>query len=553
METKNLNNLVKPALKFAGTIGTLGGFIADVLSPLGPILLYLVYISFLIFILSLPLIIFSKTKKELFKSITLTSLMFSVIFGVFGQFNKETDNGFLGDNIQFISELQSSLSLIDEKLDAINDKIDTVDNKLDDGFNNLEKGVNELNDISTKNNETLTKISYQQEEVLTSIEGLNNIGSDLREMLGLKTITFPSKLMLKIDNQLKSEEYNKLYNYFSRRAQDYDYYINTTQEEHQINNKLAIEKIPNTDIGYYVRTFDAIENGDYDSAVKLADSALAINPKSYLSFRARAMIDSNNSKLDDLNKAFELKPNSWLINTNRGLEFLNQENYNNAVIDFKKAFELTNYNNYQCANFIASSLWDSKRWKELGEFLESIDSNEYINYLKEAYGEQSYVNTFSRFFLVNNNNVADISFIKSDIVSEVDNIYIGYFQYNNNGYISYSTSSVDGKYNSINKRDVFGVNFYSPEQPIIDLNRIKLHDVTFYLMREGYEENISKIRNSQNKEIFTVIFKVMDDTSFSGEILYINKGIDDRGNFKEFPVYKNLNITSNGKITNWNE
>ena len=479
--------------------------------------------------------------------------MFSVIFGVFGQFNKETDNGFLGDNIQFISELQSSLSLIDEKLDAINDKIDTVDNKLDDGFNNLEKGVNELNDISTKNNETLTKISYQQEEVLTSIEGLNNIGSDLREMLGLKTITFPSKLMLKIDNQLKSEEYNKLYNYFSRRAQDYDYYINTTQEEHQINNKLAIEKIPNTDIGYYVRTFDAIENGDYDSAVKLADSALAINPKSYLSFRARAMIDSNNSKLDDLNKAFELKPNSWLINTNRGLEFLNQENYNNAVIDFKKAFELTNYNNYQCANFIASSLWDSKRWKELGEFLESIDSNEYINYLKEAYGEQSYVNTFSRFFLVNNNNVADISFIKSDIVSEVDNIYIGYFQYNNNGYISYSTSSVDGKYNSINKRDVFGVNFYSPEQPIIDLNRIKLNDVTFYLMREGYEENISKIRNSQNKEIFTVIFKVMDDTSFSGEILYINKGIDDRGNFKEFPVYKNLNITSNGKITNWNE
>tara|TARA_B110000503_G_scaffold134501_1_gene213593 strand:+ start:519 stop:2180 length:1662 start_codon:yes stop_codon:yes gene_type:complete len=553
METKNLNNLVKPALKFAGTIGTLGGFIADVLSPLGPILLYLVYISFLIFILSLPLIIFSKTKKELFKSITLTSLMFSVIFGVFGQFNKETDNGFLGDNIQFISELQSSLSLIDEKLDAINDKIDTVDNKLDDGFNNLENGVNELNDISTKNNETLTKISYQQEEVLTSIEGLNNIGSDLREMLGLKTITFPSKLMLKIDNQLKSEEYNKLYNYFSRRAQDYDYYINTTQEEHQINNKLAIEKIPNTDIGYYVRTFDAIENGDYDSAVKLADSALAINPKSYLSFRARAMIDSNNSKLDDLNKAFELKPNSWLINTNRGLEFLNQENYNNAVIDFKKAFELTNYNNYQCANFIASSLWDSKRWKELGEFLESIDSNEYINYLKEAYGEQSYVNTFSRFFLVNNNNVADISFIKSDIVSEVDNIYIGYFQYNNNGYISYSTSSVDGKYNSINKRDVFGVNFYSPEQPIIDLNRIKLNDVTFYLMREGYEENISKIRNSQNKEIFTVIFKVMDDTSFSGEILYINKGIDDRGNFKEFPVYKNLNITSNGKITNWNE
>lgn len=100
---------------------------------------------------------------------------------------------------------------------------------------------------------------------------------------------------------------------------------------------------------------------------------------------------------------------------------------------------------------------------------------------------------------------------------------------------------------------MFGVNFYSPEQPIIDLNRIKLHDVTFYLMREGYEENISKIRNSQNKEIFTVIFKVMDDTSFSGEILYINKGIDDRGNFKEFPVYKNLNITSNGKITNWNE
>ena len=51
METKNFKQLLKPAAKFAGVLGTVGGFVGDVLSPLGPILTYLLYFSAPYFIL----------------------------------------------------------------------------------------------------------------------------------------------------------------------------------------------------------------------------------------------------------------------------------------------------------------------------------------------------------------------------------------------------------------------------------------------------------------------------------------------------------------------
>ena len=41
MEKKNLKEIFQPALKFAGVLGTVGGFVGDVLSPLGPVLNYL--------------------------------------------------------------------------------------------------------------------------------------------------------------------------------------------------------------------------------------------------------------------------------------------------------------------------------------------------------------------------------------------------------------------------------------------------------------------------------------------------------------------------------
>jgi magnesium-transporting ATPase (P-type) len=82
METKNFKQLLQPAAKFAGVLGTVGGFVGDVLSPLGPILTYLLYLSIFVLIISVVLLILlPKSKKELFKSASLTSYFLLLIFG----------------------------------------------------------------------------------------------------------------------------------------------------------------------------------------------------------------------------------------------------------------------------------------------------------------------------------------------------------------------------------------------------------------------------------------------------------------------------------------
>ena len=153
METKNFKQLLQPAAKFAGVLGTVGGFVGDVLSPLGPILTYLLYLSIFVLIISVVLLILlSKSKKELFKSASLTSLFFAVIFGVFGQLNEDTDNGFMGDNLEFVSNFQNSLSIIDKKLDNISDQIEVVDEKITNMDEKLDTGLDNLSELIKTSN-----------------------------------------------------------------------------------------------------------------------------------------------------------------------------------------------------------------------------------------------------------------------------------------------------------------------------------------------------------------------------------------------------------------
>ena len=150
-----LSKLIKPALNFAGIVGTVGGFVADVLSPIGPIITYLIYISIGMLIISTAILfLLPSSKRNSLKSISVTSLFFAIIFILFGQVNEDTENGFLGDNIEFIAEFQSTLNIIDEKLDKISDqvavvdeKIDIIDNKLDEGFNDLAQLIKTSNPI----------------------------------------------------------------------------------------------------------------------------------------------------------------------------------------------------------------------------------------------------------------------------------------------------------------------------------------------------------------------------------------------------------------------
>tara|TARA_Y100000766_G_C18897874_1_gene601899 strand:- start:579 stop:2228 length:1650 start_codon:yes stop_codon:yes gene_type:complete len=548
MKTNKLNLDFQPALKFAGIIGTVGGFVADVLSPLGPILNYLFYLSLIILIISIVLLLFfSKSKKELFIRISLSSFFFSIIFGLFFSLNKDSENGFLGDNVEFIASFQSSLNIIDAKLDEINDKIQIVDEKIEEGFDDIKE-------ITSQTNETLNTISYQQEEVLTSIESLNNIGTDLRDMLGLKTIQIPGSLKSIIENQLKSEEYKNLFTHYTRRYNDSEYFFKKHPDENYQNT--AINKIPNTDIGYYRRSIGKYVQSDYDSALKLADSALAVNPKSYLSLLSRALVKeaiNDETALEDINKAFALNPNSFYLNSYRGSYFLRKNDFNKAIIDFEKGYELSNFNNKEIESYLMASYWDEKLWSELSNHMARIkNKNELIEYLKDIYGNETFIETWSIMFLLNTNNSADVSYIKSDIVSEIGNVYFGYFLIDNSYTPFYSLTDKNGKYNNIDKQRIFGSRFTTILKPIIDLNRLETETISLYLARNGNEDIIQELRSSQNKEIYTVVFTVAGSSGggIAGEVFYLEKGIENFDDIEK-AYGKKLNISDKGLISNW--
>lgn len=153
--TRTFKELLQPAAKFAGVLGTVGGFIGDVLSPLGPILSYLLYAAIGVLISSsIVSIIVSKAKREIFKSVALTSLLFSIVFGAFSVFNHDTENGFLSENIDLVSSLQNSLIGLENKMDSMDTKIDNVNDNVVEGFESISDQIYNLTEL-VKNSDPL--------------------------------------------------------------------------------------------------------------------------------------------------------------------------------------------------------------------------------------------------------------------------------------------------------------------------------------------------------------------------------------------------------------
>lgn len=552
MEFSNINKSFQPAIKFAGIIGTIGGFIGDVLSPLGPIISYLFYFSLATLLISLTILfIFRQTKKEVFKLISLTSFFFSLIFGAFSLINKDSENGFLGDNIEFVSGFQSSLNIISYELDSINNQIQTVDKKLDEGFNIIEEGVDDIKNTTHQTYEMLNTMSSQQDDILTSIEDLNNIGSELREKLGLKTILISKNLKSQIESQLQTNDYKTLFTHYNQYYNNYEYFRKSLPDD--TIKDIAINRVPFSDLGYYKRSVEKLHQNDYEAALKLSDTALAINPKLYQAFIVRSEIKEkiqDNTALEDLNKAFNLNPSSFFINTVRGLFFMRNEEYDKAIKDFKRGYELTKYRDPELQSFLMACYWDQQSWSDLSKLLNGIkNQNLLINHLKETFGQEGFTETWASMFLFNTTTTVDISYIKSDGISEIGNIYFGHFLLERDSYLSYAYTNENGKYISLNKSQYFGSEFLAPKKPIIDFNPFTVDRVTLYVKRDGADETIQELRNSQNKEIFTIIFQIAGQGA-EGEILYIKKGIENLNNIEK-SIGKTLEISKKGQITNW--
>jgi len=139
---------MKEQIKKSGTllasIGTLGGFIADVLTPLGP---FTKWIFIIFIILTIALFIFYLKNRSFGKKYLPISLIFSTIFGFLFLINGDSKSGVLGDNIDGISSMQKSLFNLQESVDRIENKIDVVSDKLDLGFDKIEELIKLNNPI----------------------------------------------------------------------------------------------------------------------------------------------------------------------------------------------------------------------------------------------------------------------------------------------------------------------------------------------------------------------------------------------------------------------
>jgi hypothetical protein len=144
MFTKKMKDQIKKSGTLLASIGTLGGFIADVLTPLGP---FTKWIFIIFIILTIALFIFYLKNRSFGKKYLPISLIFSTIFGFLFLINGDSKSGVLGDNIDGISSMQKSLFNLQESVDRIENKIDVVSDKLDLGFDKIEELIKLNNPI----------------------------------------------------------------------------------------------------------------------------------------------------------------------------------------------------------------------------------------------------------------------------------------------------------------------------------------------------------------------------------------------------------------------
>jgi len=151
MDNNNLKISFKNRVqKLTPLFSLITGLVCDFLSPLGPILKTISIIGFTIsFII---LLIYIITKIPQIKGTIIPSFIFSFITGVFFFVNSFSENGILSDNIPGISNLQNSLSIIQEDINRIENKVDKIDDKVEDLSNTVIKGFDKIESLIEKSN-----------------------------------------------------------------------------------------------------------------------------------------------------------------------------------------------------------------------------------------------------------------------------------------------------------------------------------------------------------------------------------------------------------------
>ena len=149
------------AIQVASIAGTLGGFVADVLTPLFPFSDYLFWFCFAIVVGSF-IIWFVKYKKRaserdrdlLYNNLPFKTMSFSLFslpllfMFYYLNLNAKGNTGFIGGNFEAVAQIQNSLFNINSSIQEVGDKVDEANKSLDE-IKEVIKGDKEIKNLSS--------------------------------------------------------------------------------------------------------------------------------------------------------------------------------------------------------------------------------------------------------------------------------------------------------------------------------------------------------------------------------------------------------------------
>ena len=352
---------------------------------------------------------------------------------------------------------------------------------------------------------TTDEINKKQDIVLSEINKMQSVNDELLKSLNPKKITLSNELKIKINAQLSDKDYKKYsdliiepFSSFEKmellKTGDDNYYENLKQ----IRVDVAL-KYPNTDIGYFSRSYLEELRGNTTEAVALNDSATAVNPVFWLAYWKNGKILND---VEYYNKAVKANPQQSLIARElRGLYYQNQGGpniafrVNQAKIDFQECFRLTGQVFYK---FMECGLYyDNKIWSELCPIVNS------------AYGEQ--IKNLSQF--KENPKLYQPFFAicdKDTSICQFENIQINKPDYDGKKVILHLTYRGINEYNSYKRKDqyYFSIKAGIKQSKITDYDFVSAIPVELYLNRHVFEKEIGRIKDLKEGDLITAIVDV---------------------------------------------
>lgn len=419
--------------------------------------------------------------------------------------------------------------------------------ELSPNFNYTEDVQKQLEEIkkSLQNlQKTADNIDKKQDVVLVEINKMQNISEELLKSLNPKLINLSHELRVKINVQLTDKDYKKYsdliiepYTSFEKMKSiknPDEVYLKKLRDLRQ----LVASKYPNTDIGYFCRSYFEDLKGNVTLAVSLNDSATAVNPVFWLSYFRNGLI------LDDVeyyNKAVMANPDqSLLAREMRGLYYMTHDGQNvlhnvrRASTDFKECFRLTGQVYYK---FLECGLYyDNKFWSELCPIINSPYGDEMKKL--EQFKESNY---YLPFYSICNQdttvcNYSDILLDKTKYFNNQVIMNVTFYEIN-----EFNTSKMNDKY-------YFSIKCKIKTSKLVDFTSVQGKLIELYFNRNIFDEEFDKIKNFQEGALLTVIAQPIDNVyNVIFDVVAIEKGFK---NFSliEYPQKPRYELRNRGLI-----